>query len=201
MRSFTQLEEGLLAGQDATLKTGDKISKKMAEVEAIKKNLVYLDIIWNNTYGGSKYTQDAVGTDINIGDVVLFTDEDVTNNLNIHTEAEYYMSEEQIVELLKNGSHDAFLDCLDYAPVGVIDLLKKYAVSLPVTDINKRKALKDKTGFDVDVAIKNIEAEKAEDAGAEDNQITPVEKTATPTGRRATTNYKVVSKVEETKAE
>jgi hypothetical protein len=79
MKSFSQLEEGLLAGQDATLKTGDKISKKMAEVEAIKKNLVYLDIIWNNTYGGSKYTQDAVGTDINIGDVVLFTDEDITN--------------------------------------------------------------------------------------------------------------------------
>lgn len=129
------------------------------------------------------------------------SDETVTENLNIHTEAEYYMSEEQIIELIKNGSLDAFLDCLDYAPVGVIDLLKKYAVSLPVTDINKRKALKDKTGFDVDIAIKNIEAEKAEDAGVEDNKITPIEKTAATTGRRATTNYKVVSKVEETKTE
>ena len=126
-------------------------------------------------------------------------DENVTENLNIHTEAEYYMSEEQIVELIKNGSLDAFLDCLDYAPVGVIDLLKKYAVALPVTDINKRQALKEKTGFDVDVAIKNAEAEKAEDTGVEDNQITP--KTAATTGRRATTNYKVVSKVEDTKAE
>ena len=67
MKSFTQLEEGILAGQKTTMETGDKISKKMAEVEAIKKNLVYLDIIWNNTYGGSKYTQDIVGTDINIG--------------------------------------------------------------------------------------------------------------------------------------
>ena len=80
MKSFTQLEEGLLAGQDSTMKAGDKTVKKMAEVEAIKKNLVYLDSIWNNTYGGSKYTQDAVGTDINVGDVVLFTDaEDVTD--------------------------------------------------------------------------------------------------------------------------
>lgn len=122
-------------------------------------------------------------------------DEDVTNNLNIHTEAEYYMSEEQIVDLIKNGSLDAFLDCLDYAPVGVIDLLKKYAVSLPMNDIKKRQALKEKTGFDVDVAIKNIEAEKAEDNGAEDNKITPV--AAAPTGRRAATNYKVVSKTEE----
>ena len=96
------------------------------------------------------------------------------------------MSEEQIVDLIKNGSLDAFLDCLDYAPVGVIDLLKKYAVSLPMNDIKKRQALKEKTGFDVDVAIKNAEAEKADDNGA-----------AAPTGRRATTNYKVVSKTEE----
>ena len=128
------------------------------------------------------------------------TDETVTENLNIHTEAEYYMSEEQIIDLIKNGSLDAFLDCLDYAPVGVIDLLKKYAVALPVTDINKRQALKDKTGFDVDVAIKNAEAEKAEDNGAEDNQITPI-KTAAPAGRRATPNYKIVSKADDTKAE
>lgn len=80
MKSFTQLEEGLLAGQDSAMKAGDNTAKKIAEVEAIKKNLFYLDIIWNNTYGGSKYTQDAVGTDINVGDVVLFNpDEDVTN--------------------------------------------------------------------------------------------------------------------------
>lgn len=79
MKDFTQIEEGLLAGQDATIKTGDKISKKMSEVEAIKKNLVYLDIIWNNTYGGSKYTQDTIGTDINVGDVVLFNPEDDIN--------------------------------------------------------------------------------------------------------------------------
>ena len=80
MRSFTQLEEGLLAGQDSTMKAGDNTAKKMAEVEAIKKNLVYLDSIWNNTYSGSKYTQDVFGTDINVGDVVLFNpNEDITD--------------------------------------------------------------------------------------------------------------------------
>lgn len=76
MKSFTQIEEGLLAGQETTMQNGDKTVKKMTEVEAIKKNLVYLDIIWNNTYGGSKYTQDAIGTDINVGDVVLFNPDD-----------------------------------------------------------------------------------------------------------------------------
>lgn len=119
-------------------------------------------------------------------------DETVTENLNIHTEAEYYMSEEQIAELIKSGSQEAFLDCLDYAPVGVIDLLKKYAVSIPMTDINKREALKAKTGFDVDKAISMLKAEKAEEEGAED-KITPVAKTGTA-GRRTNTTYKVVNK-------
>lgn len=121
------------------------------------------------------------------------TDESVTENLNIHTEAEYYMSEEQIAELIQSGSQDAFLDCLDYAPVGVIDLLKKYAVSLPMTDINKREALKKKTGFDVDKAIAMMKAEQEDEEGSED-KITPVAKTGTAGGRRTTTTYKVVNK-------
>ena len=70
-----------------------------------------------------------------------------------------------------------------------------------LVDIAKRKALKEKTGFDVDVAIRNMEAEKAEDNGIEENKITPAPTTAAATGRRATTNYKVVSKTEEAKAE
>lgn len=76
MNNFNDILEGLLAGQDSTMKAGDKTVKKMAEVEAIRKNLVYLDIIWNNTYNGCKYTQDAIGTDINVGDVVLFNAEE-----------------------------------------------------------------------------------------------------------------------------
>ena len=125
--------------------------------------------------------------------------EEATANLGIHTEPEYNMTEEQIINLIKTGSLDAFLDCLDFAPTGVIDLLKQYAVSVPLNDYEKRQALKDKTGFDVDTAIKNIEAERAED---NNNTITPaasrrVQPTAEATGRRtAGTNYKIVSKAE-----
>lgn len=115
------------------------------------------------------------------------TDEEITEELSIHTENEYYMSEEQIIELIKEGSIDAFLDCLDFAPVGVIDLIKKFAVSLPMNDSQKREALKNKTGFDVTVAIKNSEAEKVEEAAA-NGEITAA------TARRTTTNYKVISK-------
>lgn len=90
-------------------------------------------------------------------------EEEVTSNLNVNREVEYNMNEQQIAALLQTGSLDAFLDALDFAPIGVIDLIKTLAVQLPLTDMNKRKALKEKTGFDVDRALVHIEEEKAEE--------------------------------------
>lgn len=127
---------------------------------------------------------------------------EATSELGIHTEPEYNMSEDQIVELIKTGSLDAFLDCLDFAPVGVIDLLKKFSVSVPLADYDKRQALKEKTGFDVDTALKNMIADKAEEtantnniAGAATRRVQP-EVEATP-GRRTTgSKYNVISKGE-----
>ena len=128
-------------------------------------------------------------------------DEAVTSDLNVHREVEYDMSEAQVRDLLLRGSLDAFLDALDFAPIGVIDLIKSMSVSLPLTDLNKRKALKDKTGFDVDKALVHLEEEKAEEEG---DHITPaaperrVKKETAAEGRRTTSNYKVVSKKTET---
>ena len=50
--------------------------------------------------------------------------EGVPKSLGINTEPEYYMSENDVIELLKNGTLDAFLDCLDFAPTGVQELIK-----------------------------------------------------------------------------
>lgn len=113
----------------------------------------------------------------------------VPKSLGINTQPEYYMSEKQIVEMLKNGSLDQFLDCLDYAPEGVLELVKKFSVELPLTDFEKRQALKAKTGFDVDAAIAN--AGKEADAEKEEQAIRNT--VAVPaTGRRTSTNYKVI---------
>lgn len=123
---------------------------------------------------------------------------EATTNLGIRTEPEYNMTEEQIIELIKTGSLDAFLDCLDFAPTGVLDLLKKFSISIPLADYDKRQALKGKTGFDVDVALKNMIAEKAEDNTIATPATTRrVQPEAEATGRRtAGTKYKVVSKGE-----
>lgn len=79
-------------------------------------------------------------------------------------ELEYNWGEKEVINLIKNGSQDEFLDALDFAPAGVVDLIKTFCVSLPVTDLNKIHALKEKTGLDVEAAIKLEQADKAEEA-------------------------------------
>ena len=139
-----------------------------------------------------------------IANFLQIMENEVTDDLNVHREPEYNMSEEQVRDLILNGSIDAFLDALDFAPLGVIDLIKTMSVQLPITDMAKREALKAKTGFDVDKAIENDRASK-EDNKKETITDKPVERRVTeftPTGRRTSGNaYKVVKQAETKSAE
>lgn len=125
--------------------------------------------------------------------------EEATNALGIKREPEYNLTEEQIQDLIQTGSLDEFLDCLDFAPVGVIDIIKTLAVQLPMTDMNKAKALQDKTGFDVMTALQNIRKEQEDEsteAAATSAPERRVKKEEKPEGRRTTPKYNVVSKKE-----
>lgn len=117
-------------------------------------------------------------------------DEQVVSSLNIHNEPEYYMSEADVVKLVKDGSLDAFLDALDFSPVSVVDLIKKISVDMPLLDLNKRKALKEKTGLDVEAAIKHRDEEKEDDVKitppTAERRVKAEEAPAAPTGRRTT---------------
>lgn len=68
-------------------------------------------------------------------------------------EPEYNYTPADIKNLLLNGSLDELLDCLDFAPEGVIEILKDLAVELPLNDVAKREAILNKTGFNVTNAI------------------------------------------------
>lgn len=107
--------------------------------------------------------------------------------VGLEPQPEYYMSEADIIELMKNGSMDAFLDCLDFAPTGVIDLIKKLSVSLPLTDVNKRQALKEKTGFDCDSAVRHVMEEKEDEKAVVtkpgERRVKTEEKSAAPERR------------------
>lgn len=79
---------------------------------------------------------------------------------------EYFYTEKEIDYLLKVGSLEQLLDCLDYAPNGVIEILKNRAVDLPLNDVAKRDIILEKIGFNVTNAISLKQAIGA-DAAAE----------------------------------
>lgn len=86
---------------------------------------------------------------------LLIYNDKAVEELHLHAEPEYFMTEADVVKLIKEGSLDEWLDALDFAPAGVMDLIKQLSVSIPLSDYGKRKSLKEKTGFDVDAAIQN----------------------------------------------
>ena len=123
---------------------------------------------------------------------LLIDNEEAIAELLGNVEPEYYYTDKEVKELLLNGSEDALKDCIDYAPQGVKDLIKKYAVELKLNDINKRKVIKDMMGFDVDSAVMvNEETSEPETVEEKQRRITPMsEKQAqaepVSTGRRVT---------------
>jgi hypothetical protein len=132
---------------------------------------------------------------------LLITDAEVLTDMAVKVEPEYYLDDKGVIELLNTGSMDSFLDCLDFAPQGVLDLIKKYAVSLPVNDSRKREAIKTKLGLDVDLALlhqKQVKEALEEESGKTERLDAPVRRVKTeekPAGRRtAIPQYKVVSK-------
>lgn len=83
-------------------------------------------------------------------------------------EPEYWLTEEEVKDLIINESLDRFLDVLDYAPSGVIDLIKLLAISIPMTDIQKIDALKKATGgYDVSTVLRH--KREAEEVDTDEN--------------------------------
>ena len=108
------------------------------------------------------------------------------------------MNEEQIKTMLISGSVDQLLDALDFGPDGVKDLIKSFAVSIPLRDIEKMAAIKDKTGFDVSAALRHLEEERlaAKEESKEETTSEPKQRRVQPeenAGRRTTPQYKVIS--------
>lgn len=129
--------------------------------------------------------------------------EDALHTFNMRVEPEYHMSEQDIARVMTTGTLDEFLDMLDFAPNGVIDLVKRMAVNPknPLQDYSKIEALKKKTGLDVAAALKNIRAEQEEekksiDDSSEVKRRVQKETPAATATRRTAPKYNVVSKEE-----
>lgn len=95
-------------------------------------------------------------------------------------EPEYYYTEADVKKLLTSGSLAQLQDCLDFAPKGVIELVKDWAVKLEINDLSKREAIEKKTGLNITNAI-NFNKASEEDEKVETVQkkrrATPINET------------------------
>lgn len=137
-----------------------------------------------------------------IRDYLIIDDAEVVKEVLGEVEPEYYYTEDDVKNLLLTGSLDALKDCLEFAPKGTIDLVKKLAIEMPLNDIAKRKAILEMTGFNVDAAIMvNEETKEESDDTQKVRRISePVKEEVKSTGRRTAaptvseSKYKILNK-------
>ena len=146
-----------------------------------------------------------------IRDYLLIQDPTSRQELVGNVEPEYNMTAKEVKDLILTGSMDEWLDCLDFAPEGVLDLIKTLSVELPLTDTRKMQSFQDKTGVNLARMIQAKAEEEAERKAMEAQQAANNEKlaeqgrrrvkaqteeTATQNSTRRTTGskYKVVEK-------
>jgi hypothetical protein len=111
------------------------------------------------------------GTCTLIKDDLIIHSKEAVDELFPDAEPEYFYTVKDVDFLLTKGTLDQLKDALDFAPEGVVNLIKDEAVKGELNDVAKREAILEQTGFDVTKAIEaNAESEKV---------------VATPTGRRA----------------
>jgi hypothetical protein len=131
---------------------------------------------------------------------LIIRNEEAVAELLGEVEPEYYYTEKEIKDLLLTGTLDELKDCLDFAPVGVLNTVKDLAVELQLNDMNKREAIYDALEFDVTNAIRInkesqiVEEEKQKPKTRRVGTQTQEEETTTKqTGRRTEPpKYKIV---------
>ena len=81
---------------------------------------------------------------------------------------EYDWTQADVDRVLTTGSMEELEDALDFAPEGIVDMIKSRAVALRIPDMNKRNAIYKKTGADINMQIQYAEkADQNKDKTAE----------------------------------
>ena len=142
------------------------------------------------------------GGEVLLRDCLLIENDEAIDELLGTVEPEYKYTEKEIKYILEEGSMDEFLDTLDFAPKGVIDMIKDLAVKTKLNNVEKRNKILEKTGFNVTKAIQleeETESEEDKQANEKVRRTTPTKATEeTDSSERrsnpVTSRYKVVSK-------
>lgn len=131
---------------------------------------------------------------------LIIHNKEAVDELLPNAEPEYFYDKNDVIFLLEQGTVDQLKDALDFAPAGVIDLIKEQAVKTELNDMRKREAILEATNFNVSKAIEiKREAEVEIKTGAEvkTRRAAPIEEEKVieeeaPVRRAAAPKYKIV---------
>ena len=125
-----------------------------------------------------KALQFVPGGEFTLRNLLVIDNRDALTALNMSdVEPEYHYTEDDVRKLVHEGSLDQLEDALNFAPEGVINLIKDIAVKEEVADMRKRQMIYDKTGFNVNNAI-NVNHIMADDSQSEVEDDAPKRKAA-----------------------
>ena len=135
-------------------------------------------------------------------DYLKIEDAEAVEEILHDVEPEYNYTEKEIKEILLNGSMDQLMDTLDFAPEGVIDLIKDLAIKLEIPDVRKRNAISERTKCDISKAIEINQLSKNQDeepdTRVKQRRVQPVSTQSTVKERRTAVlnndKYKIVNK-------
>lgn len=113
-------------------------------------------------------------------DYLIIKDLEAIKELGLEIQPEYYYSEDDVKRILLHGSLNEFLDCLDFAPNGVLEMIKKLSISLPLNDMEKREAILEKMNFNVTRAIEIQNTKSEDELEAEKKNSAPTRRAAAP---------------------
>ena len=132
-------------------------------------------------------------------DYLIIEDKEAAEEILGEVEPEYFYTKETIDKLLKDGSLEQLQDTLEFAPKGVIDLVKHEAVDLKIDSTAKREEIQKATNFNVSRAIELgvNEKDNGGDAATSQRRAKPVaatEEKSTTSSATTTRKYKVINK-------
>lgn len=106
-----------------------------------------------------------------IRDYLVVDDKDWVDKHFPDAPIEYFWKDGDVKNCLEKDSLELFQETLEYAPQGVIDLIKMYAWQMPLTDLNKIEAIRQATGFDTLAAIEVMSAKTERPAPAKKERL------------------------------
>ena len=146
----------------------------------------------------------APGGEYALKNFFIVKDKTALEALEIETEPEYFYTEAEIKKLLTTGSLDQLEDCLNFAPEGVIEIVKSMSVEMKLPDTRKRELITKKTGFNIENAINvnkilNEDTENSDEKNQKPERKAKAIETAEPISSRkaepvTASKYKVIKK-------